>query len=168
MTASQLLGRGIGSKKFKLITSDYPNIIEIYEDKGKKHVKILFNTLHGFSDITTDKIVDGFDDFITYYKKSSNPSTILSVKKIKIKKVENKSNKKLDKYKNQNIVFTGFTDADIEEELENIGSKISSAVSKNTNLVVAKDASSGSNKLKKASELKIKIISQDEFYKSLK
>jgi DNA ligase (NAD+) len=166
MTASQLLGRGIGSKKFKLITDDYPNIIKIYEDEGKKHVRKLFNTLHGFSDITTDKIVDSFEEFIAYYRKLEKLRPNLIEKKQKVIKVS--TNKKIDKYKDKKIVFTGFTDKDMEKDLEIVNSKISSSVSKNTDLVVAVDINSGSSKLKKAKELEIKIMSKDAFYNSLK
>jgi DNA ligase (NAD+) len=164
MTASQLLGRGIGSKKFKLIIIHYPDIIKIYEEKGKPYVRKLLNTLHGINDVTTDKIVDGFDDFIIFYKR---------LEKIKPNLIENKVkkvliNEKINKYKDQNIVFTGFTNKDIEEELTIINSKVSTSVSKNTNLVVTRDINSSSSKLTKAKELEIKIISEDEFLKSLK
>lgn len=165
MTASQLLGRGIGDKKFKLITDDYQNIIKIYQEKGKAHTKKLINTITGFQDTTTNKIVDSFDKFIEYYNK------LVEIKPNLIEKPKNKAdikNKKVEKYRDKKIVFTGFRDKEIESDLEIFKAKVSTSVSGSTDLVVAKDINEDSNKLNKAKELKIKIISKDEFYNSLK
>ena len=54
---------------------------------------------------------------------------------------------------------------DTPEELEQIGSKITNSISKNTNILIAADPEEKSNKIIKAKELKIEIISKDEFYK---
>jgi DNA ligase (NAD+) len=66
MAASQIFGRGIGTKKFKAITDDYPNIIDIYKTKGKDYTTTLINSINGFEIKTTSKIVDNFDEFIVY------------------------------------------------------------------------------------------------------
>ena len=73
----------------------------------------------------------------------------------------------LSKYKGKTIVFTGFRDKEIEEQLEQIGSKISGSVSKNTELLVASDPNENSNKIVKAKELEIEVISKEEFYKRI-
>ena len=182
MAASQILGRGIGAKKFKLITDDYPNILEIYKEKGFNYTIELINNIKGFDTITTTKIVSGLENFIGYLDKflklkpnlleSKNIKSAKSNKSDKgtesdLEKIKSKSNLKLEKFKDKTIVFTGFRDKEIEEELEQIGSKITNSISKNTNVVVAADPNENSNKIIKAKELKIEILSKEEFYKKI-
>jgi DNA ligase (NAD+) len=176
MAASQIFGRGIGIKKFKLIINDYPNIIEIYKDNGSDHTIELINNIMGFDIKTTTKIVDNMDEFIIYLNKflKFKPNLIKSTKSIKSTKtikstteeiLEKKSILKLNKFKGKTIVFTGFRDKEIEEQLEQNGSKITNSVSKNTNIIVAANPDENSSKIIKAKELQIEIISKDEFYK---
>lgn len=176
MAASQIFGRGIGIKKFKLITSDYPNILEIYKEKGSAHTKELINNIMGFDTKTTNKIVDSMGEFIQYLDKflKLKPNLLKSnvVKSTKsaksVKSEETKSTGlNLDKYAGKKIVFTGFRDKEVEEELENVGAKISSSVSSNTDLVIASNLDEKSSKIVKAKALEIELMSKDEFYKSI-
>lgn len=180
MAASQVFGRGIGIKKFKLIINDYPNILEIFKEKGSSHTKELINNIMGFDTKTTNKIVDSMGEFVEYLNKflKLKPNLLKSEKNIKSTKStksteSTKSNKtinsklKLNKYAGKKIVFTGFRDKEIEEELENAGAKISGSVSSNTNLVIASNLDEKSSKIIKAKELNIETISKEEFYKSI-
>lgn len=51
----------------------------------------------------------------------------------------------------------------VKETIENMGGKLTSAVSKSTNYLVTNDTTSGSNKNKKAQEYGIPILSEQEF-----
>ena len=173
MGASQIFGRGIGTRKFKLIINDYPDIIEIYKTKGKDYTTKLINAVNGFDSKTTTKIIDNFDEFIIFLNnlikikpnllKEPNTKTIT-----KTNKTETKSSNKLKEFEGKTIVFTGFRDKDIESQLEDIGVKLTSSISKNTDLVIAADPNEESNKIIKAKELKIKILSKEEFYNKIK
>jgi DNA ligase (NAD+) len=174
MGASQIFGRGIGVKKFKSITDDYPNIIEIYKSKGKDHTTKLINTINGFETKTTTKIVDNFDEFITFYNNlikikpnliKEDGSKNVSKKDTDSKDTENKKAvpKGYEYFVGKTIVFTGFRDKNSEQILEDIGCKITSSVSKNTDLVIAEDPNDNSNKVLKAKELGIEIMSKDKF-----
>ena len=171
MAASQIFGRGIGIKKFKLIINDYPNILEIYKEKGSSHIKILINNIIGFDTKTTNKIVDSMDEFIEYLNKflKLKPNLLKTSISDKLDKLDisDKSNKsdKLKQFADKKIVFTGFRNKELEEKLENIGTKISNSVSKNTDLIIASNLNDESSKIIKAKELKIKIMSKEEFYK---
>jgi DNA ligase (NAD+) len=70
----------------------------------------------------------------------------------------------------QNIIFTGslatLSRSEAKAQAEKMGAKVSSTVSSNTNLVVAGDKAG--SKLKKALELGVKIISEDEWIKIVK
>jgi NAD-dependent DNA ligase len=158
MGASQIFGRGIGIKKFKSIIDDYPDIIDIYKKNGKDYTIKLINSINGFESKTTNKVVDNFDEFIIYLNNLIKIKPNLLIKK----NVTNTFNNMLKKFSNKVIVFTGFRDKDIEKELENLGSKITSSISKNTDLVIAVDINENSNKIIKAKELNITIISKDD------
>ncbi len=175
MGASQIFGRGIGVKKFKSITDDYPNIIEIYKSKGKDHTTKLINTINGFETKTTTKIVDNFDEFIIFYNNliKIKPNLIKeeiskSVSKKDTDSKEDETKKDIPKgyeyFVGKTIVFTGFRDKNSEKILEDIGCKITSSVSKNTDLVIAEDPNDNSNKVVKAKELGIEIMSKNKFY----
>lgn len=174
MAASQIFGRGIGIKKFKLIINDYPNILEIYKEKGSAYTKQLINNIMGFDTKTTNKIVDSMGEFIGYLDKFLKlkpnllkSNTVKSTKSVKLTKSTKSTELKLDKYAGKKIVFTGFRDKEIEEELENVGAKITNSVSSNTDLVIASNLDEKSSKIIKAKELKIKLISKEEFFKSI-
>ncbi len=181
MAASQVFGRGIGVKKFKLITDNYPNILQIYKQKGKTHVTELINNISGFDTKTTTKIVDNLDEFIEYLdkflkikpnlldqpKKSSSASKSIDKKSTGESDQETQLKYNLSKYKGKTIVFTGFRPKEVIEELEKLGTKITESVSKKTDLVVANDPEEESNKISKAKDLEIEIISKDQFFKTI-
>ena len=72
-------------------------------------------------------------------------------------------------FNGKTIVVTGLTEKVIEDKVKAIGAKFGSAVSKNTDILVAKSVTESSGKLDKARELNktlakpIQIISLDEF-----
>jgi DNA ligase (NAD+) len=165
MAASQIFGRGIGSKKFKLITNVYPNIMDIFKDKGKDHTIQLINAINGFDVKTTNKIVDSMDNFIDYYKKliKIKPDLLMgNVNVIPVCKY-----KGLEKYSGFSIVFTGFRDKELQKDLESCNIKISDSVGKNTKIVIASEINENSGKITKAKELNIPIISKNDFIKSI-
>ena len=177
MAASQIFGRGIGIKKFKLITDDYPNIINIFKEKGQEHVLTLINNINGFDTKTTNKIVNNLNAFIDYLDKFVKiKPNLLVEKKISIAKLSKNKNEpniesitksKLDKYSGKTIVFTGFRDKYIQDELEKLGSIITDSVSKKTDILVAANPTENTNKIAKAKEFNVELISKDEFYKSI-
>jgi len=171
MAASQIFGRGMGIRKLKLIIDKYPNIINVYKNKKEEEMIDLINSIPGFDSKSTNKIIDNFDEFLVFYNKllKIKPNIILNTDNNKETKETKQTiiNNKLKEYENKTIVFTGFRDKDIEMKLEQIGSKITTSVSKNTDVVIAADINEDSSKIVKAKELKIKLISKDQFYKSI-
>ena len=189
MAASQVFGRGIGTRKFKAIINDYPNIVDIYKKEGKEFTTKLINTVNGFEAKTTGKIVDNFDEFIVFLNelvkikpnllkepestkkssiKPSNKPDVESESESESESEAKSESNKLEQFANKTIVFTGFRDKDIEKQLEDIGVKLTSSVSKNTDLVVAADPNEESNKITKAKQLKITILSKEQFYDKIK
>jgi len=151
MSASQLFGRGIGSRKLKLITDEYNILDNVYEPKELRNIIL---NIKGFDEKTTKKIVEGYYKFLKFYKKLKKLYNI-SIKK-KTKKITNK-------FKNQNIVFTGFRNKELENVINNEGGNVKTSISKNISLVIYKDKNEKSSKLIKAEKLNIPIIQLNDF-----
>ena len=66
------------------------------------------------------------------------------------------------------IVTSGFRDKDLEQQVTELGGKVTGSVSKNTTHLVVIDPNSTSSKITKAKKLKVKIISKDDFVKMIK
>lgn len=171
MAASQIFGRGIGAKKFKLIIDIYPNIIEIFNKEGYEKTLKLINTVNGFENKTSIKVVDNLKSFETWL------NNLLKLKKDALLKLNQNINllennaelkkysDKIKDYSNKTVVFTGFRDKDVEIILEKLGTKITNSISKNTDILFASNPNENTAKINKAKELDVKIISKEQFYK---
>ena len=62
----------------------------------------------------------------------------------------------------ETVVFTGYRDKDAAAKIEAMGGRVGSSVSGKTTLVVTKDPTSNSGKVKKAKDLGIKVIGPEE------
>ena len=85
----------------------------------------------------------------------------------KLSEIETKTPEKIDETNplyEKSIVITGFRDKALSEELEKRGAKLSSAISKNTFLVIVKDLDDITGKIEKAKEKGIPI-KQVEIFK---
>jgi NAD-dependent DNA ligase len=164
MAATHLFGRGIGERRLKEIIKVYPNII--HEKWTKKEITNKINKIDGFSDITTSQFVDNLDEFKNFCEDINKVYDISHIIKKKDIKKEVANINVNPKFKDKTIVFTGVRDKDLETLIENSGGKVSSSVSKNTNIVVHSDnPDTTNNKYVKATELKIKLISISQFKK---
>ena len=56
---------------------------------------------------------------------------------------------------------------ELQQEIENAGGKVSGSVSSKTSFLINNDSTSGSSKNKKAKELRVKIITEEEFLQML-
>lgn len=164
MAATHLFGRGMGERKLKEIIKVYPNIL--YENWTKKDLIEKINNIDGFSDIMTNKFVDNLETFKTFCKdiqKVYDISHIIKKKDIKKTEVDKKTN---NKFKDLTVVFTGVRDKELQELIENSGGKVSTSVSKKTNVVIHAETPDTTNaKYEKAKELKVKLLSLSQFKK---
>lgn len=152
MAATVIFGQGLGRRKLKLIVDKYPDIMNYVDDKVK--IKEMVINVPGFSDISTDKFVDGLEDFVKFYDELG---TIYNLKE------NNEKISKSDKFNNMTFVFTGFRDKSMENYITENGGKVTSSVSKNTSLVVY--VGTDSAKYVKAKNIDIETITKDEFIK---
>ena len=152
MDASNLFGRSIGEKKLKLIVEGFPNIIKGYIPSEDELLKI-----DGIASITANQFIDGLPEFFDFMKDigiDCNKTNVVS------KPLAESSKPSL---KDLVVVFTGIRDKELEAEIESRGGKVASAVSGKTKVVVAKDPSEETGKVKAAKELGIPVLNIETF-----
>jgi NAD-dependent DNA ligase len=155
MDASNLFGRTIGEKKLKLIVSKFPKILE-----GEKPTEDELSSVDGVGPITAKQFIDGLPEFYEFMEDIGIPCT-----KLKVAATPLSSSK--PSLAHLTVVFTGMRDKELEAEIESRGGKIGSSVSKKTSVVVAKDPSDETGKVKTAKELGVKVVDFETFRKSI-
>jgi len=150
MNASNVFGRGLGKLRLEALFSNIPNLIE---RQSNNSLLSDIMKIDGFSNVTAKQFVDNFDEFKKFMKKLNIKTHNLKdyIKKSKIKK---------------NIVFTGFRNNELEKILEKNGIAVNSSINSDTLLVIKKDSSSQSSKIKEAEKKKIKVVTLDTFLKN--
>jgi DNA ligase (NAD+) len=161
MMASNVFGLGLGEKKFKLIIDALPNFLKKWKSNGVTREDIM--SIEGFSDKSTDIFINGMPKFIEWLDLH---------KMIKLKNTEekNKSTSKTDSKSSNKcagmiVVFTGIRNVDMETFITDNGGVIGSGVSGKTTLVVAKDITENSGKIKTARDKSIQLMNFDDFAK---
>jgi len=125
------------------------------------------------ADIEQIKEIHGFGEIIArsvynYFKNEENRAMVNQLREIlSIKGVEKSENQSL---KGLTFVITGSVThfknrKELKEKIESLGGKVTDSVTKNTDYLINNDIHSTSSKNKKAKELGIPIIGEDEFLK---
>ena len=138
--------------------------------KCEKVVEAGFNTLDKLKKVTEEDIcqVESFaekssKEFVSSLSSKWSLVDELVVLGVKPRSPESKGSRLLGK----KLVITGALlkkRSEVEKEIKLQGGVVSSGVSKATDYVVTNDANSGSAKIKKAEELKIAILSEQELF----
>lgn len=155
MSASLIFGRGLGSKKIKSILEIYDNILDIDFESEEECIDMLLK-IEGIGNIQATQFCNNLNNFKEFYKK------INKIYKVKITKT-----KKKNKLNGMNIVISGFRNSELERLIEENGGHVKTSVSKNTDLLIYKLGVEPTSKYNKAVELGIKIVTEEEFMKSL-
>ena len=160
MGASNLFGHGFGQTRCQLILDVYPNIISDSDKMTNCQLTEKIKEIDGFEEITTKQFVSNLPKFKEFF------TSIKSF--IKFKKVSKTTGNKMQ---DQIVVFTGFRDDKLKEDIINNGGQVKTSVSSNTTLLVCKDEETkngNSSKIKDAKKKNIKIVTKDELVKMLK
>lgn len=144
MASSSLFGQGIGVKKLESLIEELPNLLTLTDKELKE--KIL--TVKGFSEITTNKIVDNIKLFQNFMNEMM-PYISFKVEKPK---------KKID----LRVVFSGFRNKELEEKIKEKGGEIITGISKKITHLVVRDKTEKTTKIEKAKEYGIPIIDEYE------
>ena len=152
MAASNKLGNGIGQEKIKLILNVYPNIINDY---SLINLNKLIN-IKGWDEKTASLFLNNFPNFIKFYNEIKKFITIEQTKLI---------NSILS---NIIIVLSGFRDKQLQDNIIKNGGTIGATITKKTNYLIVKDKTIITDKISKAEELNINILTIDEFLRKYK
>ena len=149
---SNTMGRGFSEKKIQLICDVYPNI---FKDKSVQNVNALLE-IKGIEQKTAQLFIDNIPNFLEFLRECGLESKLDErVAATKVTKSHPLSGK--------TIVMTGFRDKELEKRLKEIGVKVGSSVSKNTDILLVKSLENGSGKVDEAKKLGIKIVEVDKF-----
>jgi DNA ligase (NAD+) len=158
MAASNKLGPGIGEERVKQIVTLYPNIITDYKKWSEDDFIKKIKAINGWEEKTASLLVSNFNTFVIFYDSIKKYITLESITKT------------TGKFTDKIVVFTGFRDKDLQSQIEKQGGKIGSSISKNTDFLIIVDQSvldKQTDKIIKAQELNIKIITKDQLIKLL-
>jgi len=157
MAASNKLGHGMGEERMKQVLFAYPNIMTDYKKWKKNEFIEMIKEINGWEEKTATQFVNNFNEYIKFYETIKNYITIEEKKKI-IK----------GEFTGKTVVLSGFRDKEIQTKIEEQGGKVGSSVSKNTNYLIIKESvDEMTEKMKKASELGIKILTKEKLMKML-
>ena len=149
-----------GIKKIKLITNNF-GVKDILSNKISVSELVLID---GLGEITATDFLDNLPKFVEWLGNHS----ILQVLDEDKEKVNSKDIKMDEFIKGKKICFTGFRNKELEEYVVSNGGIISSGVSGNTSLLVAKDVNESSSKINKAREKGVQMLSLEEFKSRLR
>ncbi len=155
MSASNMFGRGFSEKKLELIMEAYPIVLLSKESDAQKVAKI--STIKGMATKSAEAFVERIPEFINFIKASGLVKKL--AQGITVKKQVDQSHPLFGK----SIVMTGFRDADLQNELKEVGAKLGSSVSSKTFVVLVKDKDEDTGKAAEARKLNIPLMTPQEF-----
>lgn len=148
--------RHIGAKNAKLLADKFKTIDAISSASKEELMKI-----DGFGDVMADSIID-------YFSLESTKFMVLQLKMLGVN-TQSKAEITDNRFDGLTFVVTGtlvkYNRKEIETLIESYGGKTASSVSKKTNYVLAGEAAG--SKLRKANELGVTVISEDDFEKMI-
>ncbi|EFU75654.1 DNA ligase (NAD+) [Lachnoanaerobaculum saburreum F0468] len=150
---------GIGSANAKMIAKYFDNDIDRIISASKDDLR----DIEGIGEVLAGSIED-------FFKSEKNIENVESLRKIL--KFETEESGGGDKFAGKVFVITGslthFSNRnEMKELIEKNGGKVSGSVSSKTNFLINNDTGSNSSKNKKAKELGVEIISEEDFLKLL-
>lgn len=150
---------GIGSANAKMIAKYFDNDIDRIIAASKDDLR----NIEGIGEVLAGSIED-------FFKSEKNIENVESLRKIL--KFETEESGGGDKFAGKVFVITGslthFSNRnEMKELIEKNGGKVSGSVSNKTNFLINNDTGSNSSKNKKAKELGVEIISEEDFLKLL-
>ena len=150
---------GIGSANAKMIARYFDNDLDRIINASKDDLL----EIEGIGEVLANSIVEFFGD-------KRNIENIESLRELLIFETEESETK--DIFAGKVFVITGSVEHfsnrnELKEVIEKNGGKVSGSVSSKTNFLINNDTTSNSSKNKKAKELGVEIISEEDFLKLL-
>lgn len=146
MGACKYMGVGFGQRKAKMLLSGTTS-----DDVWGLDVASIVR-MDGFDVTTAEMVVEGLPDAKKFIDNLVSTGYVTIHEEVKTTELNG-----------INVVMTGFRDEDLTKEIERLGGKIGSGVSKKTTHVLTYDTTSNSGKAKKARDLGIPIMTPEDF-----
>ena len=154
--SSCVFGYGMGKRKLKVLMDEIPDLFNIYKKLTQEELLNKLNKVEGFSNITSQKILDNIEKADKFLKDID--------KFVTYKNIKTDSMITDNKLKNKTYLFSGFRDKELEAKIISNGGKIVTSISKNLSFLIIKEyLEKDSLKIQKAKELNIPILIKDEF-----
>lgn len=153
MQATNIFGRGFGTRRFQLILGEEPTILTTKVSNEEKIEKL--KLINGMAEKSARKFVGFIPVFHNWIHEAGLKEKLVISEKVEIIDTSHPLYGK--KY-----VITGFRDSELSDRLKKYGAKETSAVTKNTDFVIVKDKSAQSAKIEKAKKLGVTIVTPDE------
>ena len=160
MHASNIFGRGFGTRRFTSILKEYPNILTENISLHEKISQLI--QVDGIARKTAEKFVKEIPLFIEFME-TANLMDKLETKKSSHDELSEEVIDSSHILYGKKIVFTGGKDKELIEEIKKYGAEEGSSVTKNTFVVIAKSKDEDTGKADKARKLDIPIITIEEF-----
>ena len=166
MDASNIMGRGFGSKKIKSITDVHPEIIDNTKTGRNKALKLKVEELtkiNGIAKISAELFIENLPKYYEFYDSlgfKCNKGALAMAAAANAAPENIKININL---KDKTFIFSGFRNKEYEKAIVDNGGNVTTAISKNTSYLVVKDKTDNTAKIIKARELGIKILNIEDF-----
>ena len=155
MSATNIFGRGLGEKKIKPIMENVPDILTSSDNEQEKLEKVL--KVKGMAKKTATAFIEKIPAFLLFLKQANLEHKLNDAPSPKV--IVDQSHPLFGK----KIVITGFRNKDLENNILSKGGELSSSVSKNTFVVIAKDPEDESGKVIQAKEKNIPVMTAESF-----
>jgi len=153
------IGRGLGHHKLNLILNTYPFICSDINKGLELKLEDLLK-IEGMGEITSNIFLENIKKFYDFYEELGFKLN----KKVINKSINNKKNNKF--IEGNYFVFTGFRNDDFQKFIIDNGGFIENSITTKTTHLIIKDNSKITNKIKKAMEKGIILLTKDEFEKN--
>ena len=155
ITKDVLLGssgifEGIGKRKLKVLFDNFTDILDIKISDKEMLEKII--SIEGFSDKTAEKIIINLNRAKKFLEEVKPYVVYESIKE-----------EYTEKLKDITVLFSGFRNEELENQIILNGGKMLTSVSKNLKILIVKDKEGSSSKIEKARKLNIEILFEEEF-----
>jgi NAD-dependent DNA ligase len=159
MHATNLFGRGFGTKKFQLILQKEPTILSDTNLSTAEKIKRI-TAVEGLAKKTAEQFVQQIPAFLAFLAEANLTGKLQApIVGYALEEIKDTSHPLYGKQ----YIMTGFRDKALIEQLTAIGAEQGAGVRKNTFVVLVKDLEEESSKTKEAKTLGIPIMTPAEF-----
>jgi DNA ligase (NAD+) len=159
MHATNLFGRGFGTKKIQLILLKEPTILTDTSLSDEEKIKRI-TAVEGLAKKTAEQFVNQIPAFLTFLTEANLTTKLQEpLSKPLINEVKDTSHPLYGKQ----YIMTGFRDKELIEILTQLGAEQGSGVRKNTFVVLVKESGEENSKTKEAKTLGIPVMAVAEF-----